>query len=377
MLEHFLNLKPLYYNEIDYTRMPRVYERIKKDLKIPKIIHIIGTNGKGTTGRFLATALYNITKSVGHYTSPHIIDFNERIWLNGSNVTNEVLELAHLKLLNILTKDEAKSLSYFEYTTFLAMVVFEGLEYIVLEAGLGGEHDATAVFKKELTLVTPIDKDHEDFLGTTIKEIATTKLNAIQDNAILAHQNYQEVYEIAFAKKQNILKIEDILNAKDIEKVNKIAKEFSLVTYLRDNLALSISALKFLNLTYEQKHFENAKLFGRLTQINEQIIVDVGHNTLAANAILKALNGKKFILVYNSYKDKEYSKILSILKPIIKEVQIIDIEDERIEKSEKMKKTLENLDIKYSQFNGIKEDEKYLVFGSFKVVENFLKVQNG
>jgi len=377
LLEHFLNLKPLYYNEIDYTRMPRVYERIKKDLKIPKIIHIIGTNGKGTTGRFLATALYNITKSVGHYTSPHIIDFNERIWLNGSNVTNEVLELAHLKLLNILTKDEAKSLSYFEYTTFLAMVVFEGLEYIVLEAGLGGEHDATAVFKKELTLVTPIDKDHEDFLGTTIKEIATTKLNAIQDNAILAHQNYQEVYEIAFAKKQNILKIEDILNAKDIEKVNKIAKEFSLVTYLRDNLALSISALKFLNLTYEQMHFENAKLFGRLTQINEQIIVDVGHNTLAANAILKALNGKKFILVYNSYKDKEYSKILSILKPIIKEVQIIDIEDERIEKSEKMKKTLENLDIKYSQFNGIKEDEKYLVFGSFKVVENFLKVQNG
>lgn len=377
MLEHFLNLKPLYYNEIDYTRMPRVYERIKKDLKIPKIIHIIGTNGKGTTGRFLATALYNITKSVGHYTSPHIIDFNERIWLNGSNVTNEVLELAHLKLLNILTKDEAKSLSYFEYTTFLAMVVFEGLEYVVLEAGLGGEHDATAVFKKELTLVTPIDKDHEDFLGTTIKEIATTKVNAIQDNAILAQQNYQEVYEIAFAKKQNSLKIENVLDAKDIEKVNKIAKEFSLVTYLRDNLALSISALKFLNLTYEQKHFENAKLFGRLTQINEQVIVDVGHNTLAANAILKALNGKKFILVYNSYKDKEYSKILSILKPIIKEVQIIDIEDERIEKSEKMKKTIENLDIKYSQFNGIKKDEKYLVFGSFKVVEKFLKVQNG
>lgn len=377
MLEHFLNLKPLYYNEIDYTRMPRVYERIKKDLKIPKVIHIIGTNGKGTTGRFLATALYHITKSVGHYTSPHIVDFNERIWINGSNVTEEALELAHLKLLNILTKDEAKSLSYFEYTTFLAMVVFEGLEYVILEAGLGGEHDATAVFKKELTLVTPIDKDHEDFLGTTIQEIATTKLNAIQDNAILAHQNHQEVYEIASAKKQNIFKIEDFLDAEDVKNIEKIAKALSLASYLRDNLALSISALKFFNLSYEQNYFENARLFGRLTQINEQVIVDVGHNTLAANAILKALDGKKIILVYNSYKDKEYSKILTILKPIIKEVQVIEIEDERIEKSEKMQKALENLDIRYSQFDGIKEDEKYLVFGSFKVVEKFLEVQNG
>jgi dihydrofolate synthase / folylpolyglutamate synthase len=82
-LNDFLEKKPLYYSEIDYTRMPRAYASIQEKLSIPKIIHIVGTNGKGTTGRFIANALFALGKSTGHYTSPHIQDFNERIWLNG------------------------------------------------------------------------------------------------------------------------------------------------------------------------------------------------------------------------------------------------------------------------------------------------------
>jgi dihydrofolate synthase/folylpolyglutamate synthase len=73
VLKDFLDNKPLYYDKIDYTRMPRVYESIKHHMQLPKIIHIVGTNAKGTTGRFLATALKNIGFSVGHYTSPHIL----------------------------------------------------------------------------------------------------------------------------------------------------------------------------------------------------------------------------------------------------------------------------------------------------------------
>ena len=119
MLETFLNNKPLFYDEIDYTRMPRVYEKIKNRLKIPKIIHLIGTNGKGTTGRFLATALHNLSFNVGHYTSPHILEFNERIWLNASCVSTDILNSAHQELLDILCKEDADALSYFEYTTFL------------------------------------------------------------------------------------------------------------------------------------------------------------------------------------------------------------------------------------------------------------------
>lgn len=159
----YLNAKPLFYDEIDYTRMPRIYEKIKDVLPTPKIIHIIGTNGKGTSGRFLANALYSIGFNTGHYTSPHILEFNERIYLNDKNITDTALEMAHIELQAILDADDADSLSYFEYTTLLGMIVFKECDYVVMEAGLGGEHDATAVFEKILTLVTPIAYDHEAF----------------------------------------------------------------------------------------------------------------------------------------------------------------------------------------------------------------------
>ncbi len=376
MLEEYLDAKPLYYDEIDYERMPRIYEKIKKQIKIPKIIHLIGTNGKGTTGRFLASALYSLGFGVGHYTSPHILNFNERVWLNSQNVDNKDLDSAHAYLLEILSDEDADALSYFEYTTLVAMIIFQDLEYVVLEAGLGGEHDATAVFAKTLTLVTPIDIDHEAFLGNTIKEIAKTKLNAVQNRAILATQPHKEVYEIAStlagAKSLEVYKLDEILQARDYANAEMISKELSLVPYLQENLKLSIAALRFLGLEYRIESFKESRLFGRLTPFKENILLDVGHNTLAASSILQSLKGKKYILIYNSYRDKNYKDILSILKPIIKYVMIIDIDDARVEQKQVMQNTLEELEIEYKTFTKIEPDENYLVFGSFKVVEEFL-----
>jgi len=375
MLKQFLDAKPLYYDEIDYTRMPRVYESIKSSLKIPKIIHIIGTNAKGTTGRFLAQALFNIGFNVGHYTSPHILEFNERIWLDGSNVSNEVLEDAHEQLQKLLEVEQSDALSYFEYTTFLAIVIFKDCDYVVLEAGLGGEHDASAVFSKILTIVTPIAKDHEAFLGNTLKEIATTKLNSIDKFAILAKQK-DEVYDIAKSKSEKYYKMQDLLDNNDEIKIKQISKELKLVKFLEQNLALAIAALKFLKISYKISDFENARLFGRLSKIANNIIVDVGHNTLAARSIVSALSEQKYVIIYNSYKDKDYSKILHILKPIALHVELIDVDDKRIESEENMKKVLDNLDIKYTKFKEIKANNNYLVFGSFSVVEAFLKEYN-
>jgi len=255
VLETFLNNKPLFYDEIDYTRMPRVYEKVKDRLKIPKIIHLIGTNGKGTTGRFLATALHNLSFNVGHYTSPHILEFNERIWLNGSCVSNNILNSTHAKLLKLLSKEDADSLSYFEYTTFLAMLIYKDTDYIVLEAGLGGEHDATAVFPKVLTLITPIDIDHEAFLGSTIKAIATTKLKAVQKHAIIAKQKHKEVYDVALNLEDeygvSIEGIDAYIKEKDKEKIFLITQNNKLVPYLVQNLSLAVCALKFLNIEYK------------------------------------------------------------------------------------------------------------------------------
>lgn len=377
MLETFLNNKPLFYDEIDYTRMPKVYEKIKDRLKIPKIIHLIGTNGKGTTGRFLATALYNLSFKVGHYTSPHISEFNERIWLNGSCVSTDVLNSAHKQLLKLLSKEDADSLSYFEYTTLLAMLIYKDMDYVVLEAGLGGEYDATAVFPKVLTLVTPIDIDHEAFLGSTIKAIATTKLKAVQKHAIIADQKHKQVYKVAQELEEeyavSIKGIDTYIQEKDREKILLIAKNNSLVPYLVENLCLAVSALKFLNIEYKVEDFNNAKLYGRLTQVSENVLLDVGHNTLAAKAIVKSLKEFKYTLVYNSYKDKNYKEILTVLKPIINDVEIINIVDERKVSVDVLQKVLDDMSIKHSHFKNINKSKKYLVFGSFSVAEAFLK----
>ena len=116
-LKEFLNAKPLYYDEIDYSRFPRAFKAIKNELEIKPIIHIIGTNGKGSTGRFLALILKANGKKVGHYTSPHIFDFNERFWLDGALASDDELELAHKELLEIFKKTSAEhfidELSYF------------------------------------------------------------------------------------------------------------------------------------------------------------------------------------------------------------------------------------------------------------------------
>ena len=377
LLDTFLEEKPLYYTEIDYTRMPRVYEKVKAHFNTAKVIHIVGTNGKGTTGRFLASALFAMGYTTAHYTSPHILDFNERIWIDGTNVSNKALESAHLKLQSILRQEDSDALSYFEYTTFLAMLMFNGCEYIVLEAGLGGMHDATAVFPKHLTLVTPIDYDHQSFLGTEIEDIANEKLQAVQNNAIIAKQKHKAVYsvadEIIALNNVNIIKLDACISAEDGLKIVEISSKLLLAQYLEDNLSLSIACLNFLGLSYDVKHFDNSKLFGRLTQYKKNIIIDVGHNPLAAESIVKALEGAKYTLVYNTYKDKEYKKILQILKPIILNVEIITINLQRMVAIEELQKTLTDLEIEYETFKEIDESKNYLVFGSFSVVEAFLK----
>lgn len=381
MLQSFLDAKPLYYDEIDYTRMPRTYARIQNQIKLPKIIHLIGTNGKGTTGRFLASALFSLGFRVGHYSSPHILKFNERIWYNGRDISDAALQSAHQRLQQLLTPQESDALSYFEYTTLLAIILYEDCDYVVLEAGLGGEHDATAVFENLLTLITPIGMDHEAFLGDTLEKIAATKLRGVQKCALLAKQNSQSVYEVAAEicgqKQAALYRVDEFIEDEDLSRIATISERLGLESYLVENLKLAIAALNYLNIAYSVESFQSSRLFGRLTKIAENILLDVGHNVLAATAIAKSLAGKKYILIYNSYRDKNYTEILSILKPIIKHVQIIRVDEQRIETRASLEEVLNDLKIEHRDFEAIDPAEHYLVFGSFSVAENFLKVYHG
>jgi len=245
----FIEQKPLYYKEIDHERVHKAYALLKPYIKKPTVIHLVGTNGKGSTGRIMATLLHEKGTKVGHFSSPHILKFNERIWLEGEDSSDEVLEEGHERLYEILGQEICDGLSYFEYTTLLAFVVMEDMEVIVLEAGLGGEFDATNVVAKELSVITPIGLDHQDFLGDMIDKIATTKLNSIEDRVIIGFQNSIEVEGIALdiAKEKNA----KITFLKDLvlrEEILLLTQEMGWSLYLYENALLAVNALDILGL---------------------------------------------------------------------------------------------------------------------------------
>lgn len=382
-LGHFLSAKPLYYKEIDHARIHHAYALLKPKLKQPRTVHVVGTNGKGSTGRMLAHLAFSVQHSalsVGHYTSPHIMKFNERIWLNGKDASDEVLALAHQKLFSILGKEISESLSYFEYTTLLAFVVFENCDLMVLEAGLGGEFDASNVCDKELSIITPIGIDHQAFLGESIKEIAATKIRSIQKQVLLAPQVYDEVVEVAkeiTAEKGAELFFTGRVGFPTHPTVLlNIAKQKGWGDYLIDNAAVALQALELLEIPFDINDLKSLKLFGRFYPLSKNIRIDVGHNPLAAKAIEKALD-KEVVLIYNSLDDKDYEKVLRTLKPKVKRVEILPLHAQRAATLEEIENALEKVGLAYSYFDGeMNDDEEYLVFGSFYVVEEFLKQRN-
>jgi dihydrofolate synthase/folylpolyglutamate synthase len=338
--------------------------------------------------------------SVGHYSSPHILRFNERIWLNGIDADDRLLENGHRRLFTILGRTMSEALSYFEYSTLLALLLFEECDLVILEAGLGGEFDATNVCGKVLSVVTPIGIDHQAFLGDTIEEIAATKLRSIRKRVLLAPQPYREVEELArqiseekgatlyryiqqkrrdshgtlnlFEEEQSS-SIEVSLPRTSSRFLEEIAKSKGWPAYLQENASIAICALDLLGIDYAIEELRSLDLFGRFYSLARNIRIDVGHNPLAAQAIVSALEDK-VVLIYNSLDDKDYSEVLRILKPKVKRVEIIPVNSQRGVTMRELETVLEEQAFAYSEFNGVIDpQEYYLVFGSFYTVEAFLE----
>ncbi|MBU1668561.1 bifunctional folylpolyglutamate synthase/dihydrofolate synthase [bacterium] len=374
--ETFIQKKPLYYKKIDHQRVHKAYAMLKPEICQPLTIHIVGTNGKGSTGRIMATLLHEAGKRVGHFSSPHILKFNERIWIEGEDISNEALEKAHAKLYTILGQAMSESLSYFEYTTLLAFVAMQELDVMILEAGLGGEFDATNVCSKALSVITPIGLDHQDFLGDTIESIARTKLNSMEKEVVLALQSYPEVYAVADGVAQEKNATVHRVEREVSNELLSITEALGWADYLYENAKLALKALDILALPYRLEDLRKVVLFGRFYPLLENVIIDVGHNLLAAKRVVKALkkkyNEKKVVLVYNALDDKDYKSILLEFKPIIKRVEIIPIETRRAVNQSDLKKVLDGLNIAYTYYTQLNQEDEYFVFGSFYLVEAFL-----
>jgi dihydrofolate synthase/folylpolyglutamate synthase len=283
-----------------------------------KIIHIAGTNGKGSTSSYLASYLTEKGEKVGLFTSPHIFDFRERIRVNGEKISEEfVLEFCN-QIQNLNLDIEP---SFFEITFAMSVSYFnsENCSFCVLETGMGGRLDATNIVNPIVSVITNIGFDHTQFLGDTYAEIAFEKAGIIKKNTPVVIGETKSETKAVFlntAKSQNA----EIIFAED-----DVLPEISdLPLYQLKNLRTAIKALEICGLTVEQGFLEkslknlhlNTGFFGRLTEIsqNPRIILDVSHNLEGIKATLESIQhlqaGKLFIL-YGASSDKNVEEIIS------------------------------------------------------------------
>ncbi|MGL2393940.1 Mur ligase family protein [Helicobacter pylori] len=374
-LKAFLETKPKEYHQFDPSRFIQIYKDFKNaffEIQA-KVIHVVGTNGKGSTGRFLTLLLADQNFKVLHFTSPHVFEFRERFYLNGSVVKESVLENAHQQLQS---RAFSNACSYFEYATLLAVMLAKDCDYLVLEAGLGGEFDSTNALEKTLSVFTPIDYDHKEFLGDSLESIATTKLKAMGSLNVIAPQQ-----ELVLNVAQKIAKDKHaqlIVVQNEISKgVSDYIERYHLAHFLAMNLEVALKAFETLMPCNKEEALKNLKpldLIGRCELLSPNILIDVGHNPHSAKALkeeIKRIFNAPIVLIYNCYQDKDAFLVLEILKPVVKKVLILELHQERVIQLEKLKGILETLGLEHALFEELKENENYLVYGSFLVANAF------
>ena len=149
-----------------------------------KVIHITGTNGKGSTSTITETVLLEAGYKVGKYTSPHILKFNERIRVNGKDISDRDIALVYEKIKK--TVEELKiTPTFFEVTTAMMFLYFaeKEVDYAVLEVGMGGRYDATNVAEGDICIITNVSLDHTEYLGKTLYEIGLEKAGIIKEKS--------------------------------------------------------------------------------------------------------------------------------------------------------------------------------------------------
>lgn len=321
-----------------------------KELKLPlehkKIIHVAGTNGKGSVCFYLNNLLNCAGKNTGLFTSPHLVDIRERFRIDGEMVTKQAFfEAFSVVYDKVMSKYEDALDGYhptfFEFLFFMAMILFkeEKTEYIILETGLGGMLDATnALDKKELTMITRIGLDHTEYLGNTIEEVALQKAGIIRPDTKVLYFGDDRVSGTvieAYAGKQGaIVQSVDKKLWKD-EKFRDKNIDFSyksryydyiaitmsgIATYQIENISMALAALENLLTVKEMPTVEEIQDVlkatvwqGRMEEVLPDVFLDGAHNENGICAFLdsvrKTAKGKKSLL-FTVVSDKDYKTII-------------------------------------------------------------------
>jgi len=323
-LAEYMDRLGLFHMDLTLDRMQRFWA--ERGLPSVPVVHVVGTNGKGSTVAFFSSIARAHGLKVGAFTSPHFLSPRERIQINRSGRTEQYwLDLAN----EVMSVPGAEDLTYFEFQTCMAMVAFEreNVDVALMEAGLGGMFDATNVFKPGLTLFTPIGMDHEMILGPTLADIARDKAGALREGGqgVTGQQEAEAMVELeqrAEEVKARLVYVVDVA-----EPVREDVKLGLRGLYQSVNARLALAGWRWFAAAHNLKSIYKAEIFGlesaflpgRFQMVSlegNDVILDGAHNAHALPALKASLVAQDIhpdCLIFTCLKDKALDQMLPMV----------------------------------------------------------------
>lgn len=333
-----------------------------------KCIHVAGTNGKGSVCAMIESVLRASGFKTGLYTSPHLFRFNERFRINGREIPDPVLEQLIADVEAAAQSLDTRPATFFEIATAMTFEYFkrEKVDYAVIETGMGGRWDATNVIQPLLSVITRIDFDHAEYLGTEIEKIAWEKAGIIKSGVSvicgpMPVEAEAVIYKEALEKKAPILGSDDAVFFQLLEKrrddqlinIEVSGHEYPNIrlplagSFQLENCGIAVAALEDLaeaeNIRLQMKRgLEAVKWPGRFQLIQQKppVLYDGAHNVCGARALFETLGetfpgfGNGFL--FSFMKDKDVEGILKTLKPAVEKAWAFTLSGDRAMKAEEI-----------------------------------------
>lgn len=336
--EYILNI-PRFAGKHTLEDTKKLLEQINGSGLKSKVIHVAGTNGKGSVCAYLQSLLLEAGFSVGMFTSPHLQTMRERIRINGTMLTEEEFTEAFVYIRELVKEEEHPS--FFEFIFLMAMYCYGKAEpdYIILETGLGGRLDATnAVDEKEIAVITHMGLDHTEYLGDTLEKITAEKAGILRKGAPLVYSRTNTAVSAILSESAEKLQISAFeVSKKDYTflKIHHKGIDFSyrslyydsirlhlntIAAYQMENAALALRTLEVLlgkevmQKEVMQRGIEKAFWAGRMEEILPEVYVDGAHNEDGIRAFLETVKedgcpGNRY-LFFGVAQDKQYERMI-------------------------------------------------------------------
>ena len=388
--------------ELGLDRVALVYKKLGLDLSQRTIVTVAGTNGKGTTCALIEQALLMANCSVAVFSSPHLLDYRERVRVSGAMLSENAHCQAFLKI------EQARgdiALTYFEFGTLAALQLMaeSNVQYLLLEVGLGGRLDAVNIVDPTIAVITGIDLDHQDWLGATKEQIAIEKAGIFRANIPAIIGDPQPPVTLVSAAFEN--RVNSFWQGQDFQyKVDHKGFHWQGRNSRYDNLpnpqipvqnaSTALQVIEILGLQLDSSQmmqtFKRTSLPGRrqVVQSKPTVILDVAHNPQATNLLaidIKNKQPQKVIAVVAMLADKDIEATLAPMLPIVSNWYCASLDVPRgapastlvsaVLSNEQKVLDYHSVEAAYiSALESAEEDDVLVVFGSFFTVAEIRKL---